>query len=136
MPVARAGGPAFGWGVCYSSVMAGLFDGTPLERPVTCERCGQPRESCRCPRDAAGNVLLPHEQTARVRLEKRRKGKSVTTITGLDPAASDLVGLLRELKQRCGTGGTVADAALELQGDQRQPVAEALQAMGYKVRQS
>jgi translation initiation factor 1 len=116
--------------------MAGLFDGTPLERPVTCEVCERPLFECRCPRDADGKVLLPRQQTARIRLEKRRKGKSVTTISGLDPAASDLPAILRDLKRRCSTGGTICDGVLELQGDQQQTAADALNEMGYKVSQT
>ena len=79
--------------------MSGLFDGTPLERPVTCEACEKPLDQCACPRDASGQVLLPKDQPARVGLEKRRKGKTVTVIAGLDPTASDFDTILRKLKR-------------------------------------
>jgi len=62
--------------------MPGLFAGTPLERPVTCEVCEQPLAQCACPRDESGAVLLPKDQPAHVGREKRRKGKTVTVITG------------------------------------------------------
>jgi translation initiation factor 1 len=107
-------------------LMSGLFAGTPLERPVTCEVCGEPLDACRCPRDASGRVLRPGDQTARVTLERRRNGKVVTRVTGLDEHANDLPALLRELKGRCGAGGTTRDGAVEVQGDHRAEVAAAL----------
>ncbi len=47
--------------------MSGLFDGTPLERPVTCEGCKRPLAQCACPRSESGVVLLPKDQPARRR---------------------------------------------------------------------
>ncbi len=111
--------------------MSGLFAGTPLERPVTCETCGKPLEECGCPRDADGVVRLPSDQTATVRVEKRKKGKVVTTVTGLDPVASDLATLVKTLRNRCGAGGTVRDGSIELQGDHRDTVLETLASAGY-----
>ena len=117
--------------------MSGLFTGTPLERPITCEVCERPLAECTCPRDAAGNILLPRDQTAVIRLQKRRKGKVVTLITGLDSEASDLPGILKQLKITCATGGTITDdGTIEIQGDQRENVLKALKGMGYVVRES
>jgi translation initiation factor 1 len=113
--------------------MPGLFDGTPLERPVTCERCGKPLADCRCPRNAAGEITLPSSQPARVRREKRA-GKVVTVIAGLDPAASDLPGLLKQFRTALGAGGTIKDGAIELQGDHREAIVERLCAMGYTAK--
>ena len=59
----------------------------------------------------------PESQTARLRLEKRPKGKHVTTVSGLDPEGNDLGGLAARLKAKCGTGGTVKNGVIELQGD-------------------
>lgn len=114
--------------------MAGLFDGTPLERPVTCEACGQALADCRCPRDASGRLLPPGRQTARIRLEKRSGGKWVTRIAGLDPSASDLGNLLRQLKQRCAAGGAVQDDHILIQGDHREAAGALLAAAGYRVQ--
>jgi translation initiation factor 1 len=114
--------------------MSGLFSGTPLERPVTCEVCGKVLDECACPRDADGNVRLPKHQTATVSKAKRRKGKVVTLVTGLDPVASDLEAILKRLKSACGAGGTIADDAIEVQGDQREKVAEELRGMGFKAK--
>ncbi len=114
--------------------MPGLFDGTPLERPVTCERCAEPLERCRCPRDASGALLLPEDQPARVRREKRR-GKFVTVVTGLDPDATDLSSLCAELRKRFSTGGTVTKGGeIELQGDHRDRLVELLRERGYPAK--
>ena len=113
--------------------MPGLFDGTPLERPVTCERCGQPRERCACPRNSAGEIMLPGSQPARVRRE-RRGGKVVTLITGLDPVASDLSGLLKQFRTALGAGGTIKDGVIELQGDHREAVLAYLRELGYPAK--
>lgn len=114
--------------------MAGLFDGTRFERPVTCAVCQKPLAECGCPRDAAGKVLLPSQQSAVVRLEKRPGGKVVTVVEGLDPQASDLAGLLKQIKGRCAAGGTVDAGAIHIQGDHRQVVAQMLGNEGYRVK--
>ena len=75
--------------------MSGLFAGTPLERPVTCEVCEKPLDECACPRAEDGSVRLPRDQPAVVKMERRARGKVVTTVRGLDPVASDLPGLLK-----------------------------------------
>jgi len=114
--------------------MTGLFAGTPLERPVTCERCSLPLAQCRCPRDASGAVTLPKDQPARVRREKRR-GKITTVISGLDPSATPLPGLLKELRTLLATGGTVNDAhEIELQGDHQARMVELLKSRGYPAK--
>ena len=80
--------------------MSGLFAGTPLERPITCERCGKTHALCACPRGRDGKVLDPKTQNVRVRREQRR-GKMVTVIAGLAPRSektNDLPELLKSLK--------------------------------------
>jgi translation initiation factor 1 len=113
--------------------MPGLFDGTPLERPVTCERCGKPLDKCQCPRNAAGEIMLTANQPARVWREKRG-GKIVTVVTGLDPKASDLPALLKQFRTTLGAGGTVKNGAIEIQGDHRDGLVERLRAMGYPAK--
>src|SRR5262249_4818975 len=104
-----------------------------------CERCGEPRERCRCgekaPAPPAG------EQTARLRLEKKgRGGKTVTVIEGLRGPPDYLAGLARALKEACGSGGTVRPAgggregAIELQGDHRERARAALEKRGFRVK--
>jgi translation initiation factor 1 len=112
----------------------GLFDGTSLQRPVTCELCEKPLDECRCPRDASDQILPPQKQTAMIRLEKRPGGKVVTLIEGLDPSASDLDELLKQLKSKCATGGTVKEGVIELQGDHRAVALTMLSLMGYRTK--
>ena len=116
--------------------MSGLFSGTKWQRPVTCERCEKPLAECACPRDAAGNICLPKDQPARVSRERRGGGKTVTVVTGLDPKATDAAEMLKRFKAELGTGGTVADGRIELQGDHREKVLAALKALGYPAKAS
>ncbi len=116
--------------------MPGLFAGTPLERPVTCEVCGKVIPECRCPRTKSGRVLLPRDQPARVQRERRGGGKTVTVISGLDPVASDLPAMLKKLKTACAAGGGLADGAIEIQGDHRDRIVELLKGMGYPAKTS
>jgi translation initiation factor 1 len=71
----------------------------------------------------------------RVRLEtKGRRGKAVTVVTGVPLDAMELADLGKQLKQRCGAGGTVKDGVIEIQGDHRATVVAALQQEGYQPR--
>ncbi len=116
--------------------MSGLFDGTSLERPVTCGVCDRPLARCACPRNEAGTVLLPKNQPARVAREKRRKGKTVTVVTGLDPVASNLAAILSQLKMACAAGGTINDGKIEVQGDHRDRALSILRDLGYPAKPS
>jgi len=113
--------------------MAGLFDGSKLEQPVTCPACGDAADACTCPRDATGNLCQPKDQHARVRREKRR-GKWVTVVTGLDADATDLKQLAKTLKAKCASGGSVTDDGVEVQGDHRDAVVAHLKSLGYPAK--
>lgn len=63
-----------------------------------------------------------------------RKGKGVTTISGLGLEDKQLRQLAKELKQLCGTGGTVKDFVIEIQGDHRDKLRDALTGRGYNVK--
>jgi len=116
--------------------MPGLFAGTSLERPVTCERCEKPLNICNCPRDATGGLKLPKDQSPRVCREKRR-GKQVTVISHLDPVATDLKSMLKQLRTKFGAGGTVTpESEIELQGDHRDKIVEFLKQLGYAAKAS
>jgi len=116
--------------------MGRLFAGTPWDRPPSCERCGRPESECTCPSPpaAAPARLDPERQTARLSVERRSKGKIVTVVGNLDPHGTDLAGLATLLKGRCGTGGTVKDGRIELQGDHLATAEMSLAALGYKTR--
>jgi translation initiation factor 1 len=94
-----------------------------------CLRCG--REPCVCNRID----LPPRQQTAYVQRDrKRRAGKTVTVVSGLQHTPATFKALLKTLQTTCGAGGTFKDGDLEIQGDQRDKVAEKLRELGYKVR--
>jgi len=112
-----------------------LFAGTPWDRPPTCDRCGRLEAECQCPPPVAEVVRLdPAKQTARLRVEKRPKGKVVTVVSGLSAEGNDLDALAATLKTKCGAGGTVKDGAIELQGDHVAKAESALAAIGYTVK--
>lgn len=132
--------------------MAGLFAGTSLEQPVTCEHCG--RADCVCPKDAAGRPRPPKLQHPRVRREKRR-GKWNTVIAdvhaspasitpaGAPPAGAttshgDLKPLLKSLRRKLGAGGGVSDSPagpeIVIQGDHRDAVVALLKGLGYQAK--
>lgn len=67
----------------------------------------------------------------RIHVDSRRYGKQVTVLEGFDPAL-DVEALGRELKKSMGTGGTVRDRTIELQGDHRKGVREYLEKRGFK----
>ena len=80
--------------------------------------------------------MPPSSQTARLKVEKRPKGKVVTVVRNLDPGGNALDALAADLKGRCGTGGTVKDGAIELQGDHLAAVESLLTARGYRVKKT
>ncbi len=76
-------------------------------------------------------------KSVRISLDtKGRKGKSVTIISGLQHNPTTMKDIARILKEHCGTGGTVKDGDIELQGDQRTRAATKLSQMNYAVKQS
>jgi translation initiation factor 1 len=114
--------------------MGRLFAGTSWDRPPTCDVCGKLEALCACPPAAVETKLKPPEsQTARLRLEKRPKGKQVTTVSGLDPEGNDLAALAASLKGKCGTGGTVKNGVIELQGDHLVAAEAALKELAYRT---
>jgi predicted translation initiation factor SUI1 len=65
---------------------------------------------------------------------KGRRGKGVTTVSDVPLDEAGLLELATKLKDRCGTGGTVKDSVIEIQGDQRDRLAVVLEGMGYRVK--
>lgn len=84
----------------------------------------EPEESAPSPARGKGSI--------RLRLDRRASGRVVTVVTGLPGRPEDVSALARTLKAACGTGGTVKEGALELQGDQRERVEAALRARGLR----
>lgn len=99
-----------------------------------CPDCGAPVPECRCRRDAA-DAAVPSKLIAKLRMEKKgRSGKTVTVVDGLPHNATFLKELNQALKRACGTGGTVLDGAVELQGDLRERVRDVLLRRGFTVK--
>ncbi|MEA5536121.1 translation initiation factor [Crocosphaera sp. XPORK-15E] len=79
--------------------------------------------------------LPPQQQNIRVQSTRSgRKGKTVTVITGFQHSPETLNKLLKQLKNQCGSGGTLKDDTLEIQGDHRQKLVQVLGDLGYKVK--
>jgi translation initiation factor 1 len=82
-----------------------------------------------------GESLPPQQQTIYLHRESSgRGGKAVTLVKNLVLSADDLKSLAKKLKQECGTGGTIKDGVIEMQGEQREKVADTLRKLGYKVK--
>jgi translation initiation factor 1 len=79
--------------------------------------------------------LPPEKQTAYLhRDSKGRGGKGVTLIKNLVLSEEEMIALARKIKQACGTGGTVKDGVIEIQGENREKIADVLIKLGYKVK--
>lgn len=98
-----------------------------------CPQCRQPIPDCRCKSAAVpvgdGNVRVSRES-------KGRGGKTVTIVRGLPLPAEALQALGKRLRTACGSGGTVKDGMLEIQGDHVERVLAQLQAEGFKPRRA
>ena len=82
-----------------------------------------------------GESLPPGQQTIYLHRESGgRVGKVVTLVKNLALSPDDLKALAKKLKQECGTGGTIRDNMIEIQGEQRQKIAAILRELGYKVK--
>ena len=98
-----------------------------------CPACRQPTAACVCgrPQRPAGDGI------ARVSRETAgRGGKAVTVVRGLALDEAALAALGKRLKAACGSGGTVKDGVIEVQGDHRDRVVERLQAEGWTVKRA
>mgnify|MGYP002397952114 CR=1 FL=1 len=82
-----------------------------------------------------GESLPPQQQMIYLHRESSgRGGKAVSLVKGLILSEDDLKTLAKKLKQECGTGGTIKDGIIEIQGEHRQKISEILIKLGYKVK--
>lgn len=99
-----------------------------------CSACGRAAADCACGSEhgtaASDGVVRVSRET------KGRKGKGVTVITGVPLASPELADLAKQLKNRCGAGGTVKNGVIEIQGDHRDRLVTELQGRGWTVKRS
>lgn len=113
-----------GGGIVYST-----------EHGKMCPRCGKPASECFC--DRGGSGAPGGDGIVRVGREtKGRKGKGVTVVTGVPVPLAELETIGTQLKKRCGSGGTVKDGVIEIQGDHRDLVVEELKKLGFTVKRA
>lgn len=106
------------------------------EHGRVCPGCGMPRTKCACSKKQTQTVPKG-DGIVRVSLDKKgRKGKGVTIISGLSLDPAGLKDIAKKLKQKCGSGGTVKDGTIEIQGDHRGAMMTELESRGYRVKRS
>jgi translation initiation factor 1 len=103
-------------------------------RKLLCPKCHQLKKTCTC----KSEVPAPSKSiVVRVGREtKGRGGKGVTIISDLPLDERGLTELATKLKTRLGTGGTVKDGRIEIQGDHRDRIVAEIEAMGYRAKRS
>ena len=89
-----------------------------------CPICGLPKELCVC------EEIAREQQKIKIYTEKRRYGKTVTVVEGIK-SDIDINELAKTLKTKCASGGTVKNGNIELQGDHKKKVQEALRKIGF-----
>ncbi|MDP3086099.1 MAG: translation initiation factor Sui1 [Rubrivivax sp.] len=103
------------------------------DRGRMCPACRQAQADCRCaavkPAPSPGGVRVSRES-------KGRGGKTVTLVRGLSLAAAEIDALGKRLRAACGTGGTVKDGVVEVQGDHVERVLAALASEGVSAKRS
>ena len=104
------------------------------DRGRICSGCGWSADNCRCTRNTS-DAAVPARVVAKLRVEKAgRGGKTVTVVYDLPRNTPFLKDLCADLKRACGTGGTVVDDTVELQGDHRDRLRDLLQKRGFQVK--
>ena len=115
------------------SASGGLVYSTDAGR--MCPACRRPIAQCSC--RAAGAPIAAADGIVRVQREtKGRGGKAVTLVRGAPVDAAGLVKLGQDLKAACGSGGTVKDGVIEVQGDHVEKVMALLLQRGWKVKRA
>jgi translation initiation factor 1 len=105
-----------------------------------CPHCGLPTSRCVCranPRGAQTASAPEGDGIVRVgRSSKGRKGKTVTSVTGVPLPPDELRELAKDLKRVCGTGGTLKEGVVEIQGDHRDTLVRELEQRGFQVKRT
>jgi translation initiation factor 1 len=110
------------------------------EHGRVCPHCGLAEKRCQCranPRAVQAPLNADADGVVRVgRSSKGRGGKTVTLVTGVQLPSDEFRDLAKALKRQCGTGGTAKGDVIEIQGDQRDAIVEALEARGFQVKRT
>ncbi|MBN2294461.1 MAG: stress response translation initiation inhibitor YciH [Pirellulales bacterium] len=112
-----------------------------------CPDCGQAVARCGCCKTGKSRkksvgvksdpAAAKNDGIVRIgRSTKGRRGKGVTTVSGILLSGDDLKEVAQKLKAKCGAGGTEKNGVIEIQGDHRQLLQKMLEKMGYTVKQS
>ena len=103
-------------------------------RDLLCPKCHQLKTTCTCrsepPTPSKSTVVRVGRET------KGRRGKGVTVISDLPLNENGLTELATKLNTRLGTGGTVKDGRIEIQGDHRDRIVVELERMGYLAKRA
>ncbi len=104
-----------------------------------CPECSKPVSQCSCgknqKRKEQANPEYPNDGIVRISREvKGRGGKTVTAVFGLPLEDRDLRAFVKKLKTRCGTGGSVKNGVVIIQGDHRETLLEMIEREGYKAK--
>ena len=105
----------------------------PNDKTVWSSEQGDLRKKDQAPADLQS--VPRQQQTSYLHRESAgRGGKAVTLVKNLVLSAEEVKSLAKRLKQECGTGGTVKDGVIEIQGEHREKIAALLSKLGYKVK--
>lgn len=105
------------------------------EKGDLCPGCKEAKAECICAQLAEQQRIAKLDGVVRIRRETAgRKGKGVTTISGVARPEAELKVLLKRLKQSCGTGGSLSEGVIEIQGDHRDKIKAMLEQEGYTVK--
>lgn len=100
-----------------------------------CPACNKPFAKCRCKQKNIKSSLPSDDGIVKIRREvKGRGGKTVTAVSGIQLEEKELKTLAKTLKKRCGTGGSVKEGVIIIQGDHRKTLLHEIQKWGYTVK--